>query len=201
MTRQLLLDRGLELFEEKGYAATTVDDIAAAAGTTRATFYLHFPSKAELMRSLVETTDDLLTKPDVPPLPEVVRSGDREQIRTWLDRKFDQWAVIRPYVMAANQAAASEPDIQASLDQWFESVIGDIVDGLNSAERFDPATRRIRGALAFGQLEFYSRRWFQSGWVDDRNATLDVMLDSWCGLLVDERAVAPGQPAGDWVTR
>jgi AcrR family transcriptional regulator len=81
MTRQLLLDRGLELFGEKGYAATTVDDIAAAAGTTRATFYLHFPSKAELMRSLVETTNDVLTRPDVPPLLEVVRSGDREQIR------------------------------------------------------------------------------------------------------------------------
>ncbi|WCI07771.1 helix-turn-helix domain containing protein [Arthrobacter sp. OVS8] len=38
MTRRLLLEKGLELFEEKGYAATTVDDIAAAVGTTRATF-------------------------------------------------------------------------------------------------------------------------------------------------------------------
>jgi len=185
MTRQLLLDRGLELFEAKGYAGTTVDDIAAAAGTTRATFYLHFPSKAELMRSLVETTDDLLTRPDVPPLPEVVRSGDRQQIRTWLDRKFDQWAEIRPYVTAAHQAAASEPDIQASLDQWFESAIGDIVDGLNQADRFDPATRRIRGVLAFGQLEFYSRRWFQVGWIDDRTASLELMVDSWCGLLTE----------------
>jgi AcrR family transcriptional regulator len=187
MTRQLLLDRGLELFEEKGYPATTVDDIAAAAGTTRATFYLHFPSKADLMRSLVETTDDLLTRADVPPLPEVVRSGNREQIRTWLDRKFDQWAEIRPYVTAAHQAAASEPDIQKSLDQWFESAIGDIVDGLNAAERFDPATRRVRGALAFGQLEFYSRRWFQFGWIDDRATSLEVMTDSWCGLLTEER--------------
>ncbi len=185
MTRQLLLDRGLELFEAKGYAATTVDDIAAAAGTTRATFYLHFPSKAELMRSLVETTNDLLTRPDVPPLPDVVRSGDREQIRTWLGRKFDQWSVIRPYVVAAHQAAASEPDIQASLDQWFESAIGDIVDGLNSADRFDPASRRIRGALAFGQLEFYSRRWFQFGWIDDRDLSLTVMTDSWCSLLTE----------------
>jgi AcrR family transcriptional regulator len=37
-TRQLLLDTGLELFESKGYAATTIDDIAAGAGTTRTTF-------------------------------------------------------------------------------------------------------------------------------------------------------------------
>ena len=185
MTRQLLLDRGLELFEEKGYAATTVDDIAAAAGTTRATFYLHFPSKAELMRSLVETTNELLTRPDVPSLAEVVRSGDREQIRTWLGRKFDQWAEIRPYVVAAHQAAASEPDIQATLDEWFEAAISDIVDGLNRAERFDPASRRIRGALAFGQLEFYSRRWFRFGWTVDRDLSLELMVDSWCGLLAE----------------
>jgi hypothetical protein len=43
MTRELLLAQALELFESKGYAATTVDDIAAAAGTTRQTFYLHSP--------------------------------------------------------------------------------------------------------------------------------------------------------------
>ncbi|MFD0474935.1 TetR family transcriptional regulator [Nonomuraea thailandensis] len=38
MTRKLLLDSGVELFVSKGYAATTVDDIASAAGTTRVTF-------------------------------------------------------------------------------------------------------------------------------------------------------------------
>src|SRR6478609_2580175 len=102
MTRRLFLDKGLELFELKGYAATTVDDIAAAVGTTRATFYSHFPSKAQLMRSLVERTNEMLTEADVPPLPAVVESGEREQIRAWLGRKFDQWAEIRPYVVAAH---------------------------------------------------------------------------------------------------
>lgn len=185
MTRQLLLDRGLELFEEKGYPATTVDDIAAAAGTTRATFYLHFPSKADLMRSLVETSNVLLIGPDNPPLPEVIERGDRAQIKIWLGRKFDQWKEIRPYVMAAHQAAASEPDIQTALDQWFEGVITEIVDGLTRANRFTPESRRIRGTLAFGQLEFFSRRWFAHGWSLDREASLELMTDSWCGLLTD----------------
>ena len=96
MTRRLFLDKGLELFEEKGFAATTVDDISAAVGTTRATFYSHFPSKAQLMRSLVERSNEMLTEADVPPLHSVVESGDRELIRVWLARKFDQWADIRP---------------------------------------------------------------------------------------------------------
>lgn len=86
MTRQLLLDKGLEPFGTKGYAATTIDDIAVAAGSTRATFHLHFPSKADLVRSLVADTNEMLTGSDVPPLPWVVQSGDREHIRTWLAR-------------------------------------------------------------------------------------------------------------------
>jgi AcrR family transcriptional regulator len=183
MTRQLFLDKGLELFEEKGFAATTVDDISAAVGTTRATFYAHFPSKAQLMRSLVERSNEMLTEADVPPLHSVVESGDRELIRAWLARKFDQWADIRPYVVAAHQAAASEPDIQAALDQWFDTAIDDMVAGLDSAGRFDPASRRVRCALAFGELEFFSRRWMRLGWTVDRDTSLDLMVGNWCFLL------------------
>ncbi|MFC6237026.1 TetR/AcrR family transcriptional regulator [Longivirga aurantiaca] len=35
----------LDLFEQQGYAATTVEAIASAAGVARRTFFLHFPSK------------------------------------------------------------------------------------------------------------------------------------------------------------
>jgi AcrR family transcriptional regulator len=185
MTRQRLLDKGLELFEDQGYAATTVDDIASGAGTTRATFYMHFPSKGHLMQSLVASTNDTLTEADVPPLPDVVQSGDRGQIRVWLSRKFDQWQEIRPYVMAAHQAAASEPDIQSILDQWFDSAIEDMELGLNRANRFEPSGRRVRCILAFSQLEFLSRRWMRHGWTVDRDVSLDLMLDSWCFLLTD----------------
>jgi AcrR family transcriptional regulator len=67
MTRRLLLDRGLALFHEKGCATTTVDEIAAAAGTTRTTFYLHFPSKSQLMRALITEVGAILTGADDPP--------------------------------------------------------------------------------------------------------------------------------------
>ena len=81
-TRQLLLDTGLELFESKGYAATTIDDIAAGAGTTRTTFYLHFASKAQLMGEVVKTVDAILTSVDDPSLSTVVELGKRDLVRT-----------------------------------------------------------------------------------------------------------------------
>jgi AcrR family transcriptional regulator len=183
MTRSLLLERALELFEEKGYAATTVDDIAVAVGTTRATFYAHFPSKGQLMQSLLERSNLMLTEADVPPLKTVVESGERTQIRLWLSRKFDQWAEIRPYVTAAHQAAASEPEIQAALDRWFDDAIGNMQAGLDLADRFEPSSRRVRCTLAFGELEFFSRRWMRLGWTVDREVSLDLMVDNWCFLL------------------
>lgn len=183
MTRNLLLDKGLELFNEQGYSATTVDDIAGAVGTTRTTFYLHFPSKGDLVRSLVETVDEMLTSIDKPSLTDVIASNDRELIKVFLGHKFDQWADIKPYITAAHQAAAVEPDIQVTIDQWFDHAIDDIEAGLIKANRFDPKSRRVRCALAFGELEFLSRRWMRLGWTVDRETALETMVDSWCHLL------------------
>ena len=44
-TRERLIQGALEVFAHKGYVAATIDDIVAAAGASRATFYLHFHSK------------------------------------------------------------------------------------------------------------------------------------------------------------
>ena len=61
-TRQRLLDTALDLFETKGYAATTIDDIAAAAGTTRVTFYAHFPSRRAIMAALIDRLNVILER-------------------------------------------------------------------------------------------------------------------------------------------
>lgn len=189
MTRRLLLEKALELFEGKGYFATTIDDIAAGAGTTRTTFYMHFASKAQLMQDLVAELDEIFTSADDPPLRQVVRSGDRRLIRAFIETKADQWPVTRSYVLVANQAAAVEPDIAAIKEQWYEATIAEMQHGLDEAGRFEPATRRIRCSLAFGQLEYLSVRWMLRGWsVVDRETALGVLADSWCHLLADDAA-------------
>lgn len=50
-TRQRLLDAGMTLFAERGFTATTVGDIEAAAGLQprRGALYKHYPSKAALL--------------------------------------------------------------------------------------------------------------------------------------------------------
>ncbi|MGH2811907.1 MAG: TetR/AcrR family transcriptional regulator [Actinomycetota bacterium] len=52
--RDQLLDAAERLFGEKGYAETTVSDIADAAGVAKGTFYLYFPSKEHCVVALKE---------------------------------------------------------------------------------------------------------------------------------------------------
>ena len=47
-TRLALARAAMRLFEERGYAATTVDDIAAAANVSRRTFFRYFSTKEEV---------------------------------------------------------------------------------------------------------------------------------------------------------
>ncbi|MDB0544377.1 TetR/AcrR family transcriptional regulator [Ralstonia solanacearum] len=48
-TLQRIAQTGLDLFIAKGYEATTLDDIAAAAGISRRTFFHYFTSKDEIL--------------------------------------------------------------------------------------------------------------------------------------------------------
>src|SRR3954467_10236430 len=49
-----VLDAALELFVEKGFAATRVEDIAARAGLSKGAVYLYFPSKEAILEGLVQ---------------------------------------------------------------------------------------------------------------------------------------------------
>jgi len=48
-----LLDAALDLFVEKGFAATRAEEVAARAGVSKGTLFLYFPSKEELLKAVV----------------------------------------------------------------------------------------------------------------------------------------------------
>ncbi|MGA9192797.1 MAG: TetR family transcriptional regulator [Anaerolineales bacterium] len=54
VTRQTLLKQALATFSRKGYAATTLEDIAQQAEVTRGAIYWHFGSKADLYNTLID---------------------------------------------------------------------------------------------------------------------------------------------------
>lgn len=54
-----LLDCALHVFRAKGYAATTVDDICAAAGVTKGSFFHHFKGKEDVALESVQYWNDI----------------------------------------------------------------------------------------------------------------------------------------------
>ena len=50
---QELLDAALDLFVEKGYAATRTEEVAQRAGVSKGTLYLYYPSKEDLFKAVV----------------------------------------------------------------------------------------------------------------------------------------------------
>lgn len=51
-TRERILEVALDLFNRKGYAETSMREIAAPLGISKAALYYHFPSKADIMLEL-----------------------------------------------------------------------------------------------------------------------------------------------------
>ncbi|ABM33383.1 TetR/AcrR family transcriptional regulator [Paracidovorax citrulli] len=47
-----LIEAALDLFVERGYAATKVDEVAARAGVSKGTLFLYFPSKEDLFKAV-----------------------------------------------------------------------------------------------------------------------------------------------------
>ncbi|VTU22705.1 TetR/AcrR family transcriptional regulator [Variovorax sp. RA8] len=48
-----LLEAALDLFVDKGFAATRAEEVAARAGVSKGTLFLYFPSKEELFKAVV----------------------------------------------------------------------------------------------------------------------------------------------------
>lgn len=60
LTLQRISEAGLRLFLAKGYEATSLDEIAAAAGISRRTFFYYFESKDEILRAYIANIADTL---------------------------------------------------------------------------------------------------------------------------------------------
>ena len=55
-----LMDIAMKIFSERGYHATSVEDIVSAAGIVKGTFYLHFESKQDLFDKIIDTNLTML---------------------------------------------------------------------------------------------------------------------------------------------
>jgi AcrR family transcriptional regulator len=84
-TRGRLIATARRLFAEKGFAATSTEEILAEAAVSRGALYHHFPSKTDLFQAAFEAVEDELT---TQVLQVATGSGETDPIRI-LEVGFD----------------------------------------------------------------------------------------------------------------
>ena len=87
-TRQQIIDAAMGLFAERGYQATTITDIAAAADVAPRTFFSYFPSKEAVVFHNLEGDLDGLASALRDRLPGETAF---DALRRWIDSMFDEW--------------------------------------------------------------------------------------------------------------
>jgi AcrR family transcriptional regulator len=59
-TRERLIEAAAKVFAEKGFAATSLDEVADAAGLTKGAVYSNFENKEDLVRAVLQAQQDRL---------------------------------------------------------------------------------------------------------------------------------------------
>jgi AcrR family transcriptional regulator len=111
-TRQRILEVAAQLFSERGFAGTSIRDIADALGVTKAALYYHFPSKDAILEELV--AQPLAAVRAV--LSEPHRLTDRAGREAFIRRAVDALASCGPEIMAVFR----DPKLLAAVDAEVE---------------------------------------------------------------------------------
>jgi AcrR family transcriptional regulator len=110
--RRRIEEAATALFAERGYAATTIDDIVTAAGVTKPMLYRHFESKQALVMSLLERHRDELA---AAPL-DVLLATDQAPFPERLDAMLDAWfgyVEAHPFVRLLLHDSSGDTDVAA----------------------------------------------------------------------------------------
>lgn len=177
--RQTILQGAAKVFAEGGFAATSMETIAAAAGITKLILYRHFDSKEELYRSVIESVENSLAEE----MAGLLARGEREGMtaRAFLNvartnpdgfrllwrhsAREPQFSVyVDRFRQLATEAAKSLlaprlPD--TSLHTWgAETLVGFLVEGvLNWLDDGDPSRDEEFVALTTASLHAMADTW------------------------------------------
>lgn len=197
LTRERLVDAGLEVFAEKGFDNATVEDIVAAAGASRATFYLHFKNILELAVALTERN-----VPDVEAfyseLDAIQDAGDLAALRDWTARIMawfdDHQALLLVFerIMLSSPGAGSAVEGSSVYTTHMPKYLGRWPES-----RWPEAELRIWLLVALmGRVQVTWRYGRQMAEID-QPLMIDVLTDYWArGLFVGE-PIPAREPAGD----
>jgi len=161
-TRQAIFECAMRLFAAQGYAGTTVRQIAEQAGFAERTFFLHFPTKADVLfdvqpEELSALSQLVVDQPDTfDDLGAVIHA-----MAKWHKGRFVRNR--HPMVRILKEAAASSVAIRGREMDYNEGLVDAVATGL-AVRRGEPASdpslhSRIVAAVTMRVLHLIVDEW------------------------------------------
>jgi AcrR family transcriptional regulator len=186
--RAIIVEAAGRLFGERGYDATRLDDIAAAAGVTKPVLYRHFDSKQTLYLALLARhREDLSSFAGAIPAKGSPAERMRAVLEVWfayVEAHSYAWKMLFRDTGGGPEIEAYRREVHARARAVLVGMIGEL-----SGEREAPIPPREREPLAellsmgMGSLVLW---WIETPGVP-REAIVEAMARVWAGLLT-----APG---------
>jgi AcrR family transcriptional regulator len=161
-TRQRIADVALDLFTSQGYAQTTIDEIAAAAGVNRRTVFRHFTTKEEMVFDhLAAGRDFILRRLTELPAGEPLLVSLHTVLRELCERGYERRLLTQIRAVMAIEPRFAAEQFSTGF-QTFEKHLMSVVQA-KARKRYSPA--EIQGLTAMAQGWFTSavRMFFKQG--------------------------------------
>jgi AcrR family transcriptional regulator len=145
-TRASLREHALRLFREQGYAATTVEQIAAAAEVSPSTFFRYFPTKEDVVLQddmdvrMLEALDR--QPPEMPPIA-AIRAAWRDALASFGPEELETFR-------ESTELSLAVPEIRArAMDEFARSidVMGEVIARRAGRSGRDMNARVLVGAV------------------------------------------------------
>jgi AcrR family transcriptional regulator len=179
--RAVIVEAAGRLFGERGYEATRLDEIAAAAGVTKPIVYRHFDSKRDLYLALLDRhRDDLAGFVASIPAEGSTEQRLRSVLEVWLDyveARSYAWKMLFRDTGGGPEIAARRREVHARA----RAVLVELIRSLAAT----PVPRRELEPLA--ELMSMGMAALVLWWIEDaavsRAAVLDSLTTAWAKLL------------------
>jgi AcrR family transcriptional regulator len=173
-TRQAIVDAALALFDHRRFADVSVDEIAAAAGVGRRTFFRYFPTKEDVVLDSRHLDRNVALealaqrRPGEDEIFQVMRVLAELQRRTF--------AHVRPeHQLAVHRLSHFEPALAARSWLLAEKARDLIVDGLlePDAEPHARLRARVLASACIMAVDAAVTTWIEGGMHDELEALLE----------------------------
>ena len=179
---QSILDTGTALFAEKGYDATSMRDIASAAGVSKALLYHHFTSKEDIYARIAFSATQNLNQYVWDRIPADGTAA--EKLRAFMVAAAQFFTHHRSAWVAASNAFWSDPDRhrmeqRLARRRAFEMMLRDIVRaGVESGE-FGDVDPAMTGRLVLSGINWMHR------WHDpEKTLTPEEIVNQYADILL-----------------